>query len=136
MNPVDRDLERQIHAALTALPEPRAPRSLAPRVMQAVATAAAAKAHAGWRAWPLHWQLAALVLGVSTAVAMAIGVRLASAWLAALPAAHAASAFWNAFIAPIAAPILLFTAVMCAACALLVAALKHVAWEGRETPQS
>ena len=136
MDPVDRDLERQIHAALTALPGPRAPRSLAPRVMQAVAMAASAKADAGWRAWPLHWQLAALVMGLSTAVGITVGVRLFSTLITARPAAHAALTFWNTHIAPAAMPIVGFTAVMCAACALLLAALKHVAWEGRETPQS
>jgi multisubunit Na+/H+ antiporter MnhC subunit len=131
MDSVDRDLERQIHDALRALPEPRAPRSLAPRVMQAVAAVSAARG--GWRQWPLAWQLLGLVAACSAAGALALAIPLTSAWLANLEAARAAAVLWQTFVAPIATPALVLTAVMIAASALLVAALKHVAWEGQES---
>lgn len=134
------NLEREIHEALRRLPEPKAPRSLAPRVMQAVA--ALERAHAGvtpaagWRQWPLVWQMLAVVIATSTAVALALVLSPAMEWLGSLAAARAASALWQTFVAPIALPVLVFTAVMGTACALLVAALKHVAWEGQESVHS
>jgi hypothetical protein len=125
------NLERQIHAALRGLPEPRAPRSLAPRVMQAVM--AAPVAGAGWRQWPLAWQLLGLVAACSAIAALALAIPLTAAWLANLPLARTATVLWQTFIAPIATPTLILTAVMFSASALLVAALKHVAWEGQES---
>ncbi len=131
MDLVDRDLEREIHAALRRLPAPRAPHSLAPRVMQAVVAASATRE--GWRQWPLAWQLLGLVAACCTAAALALAIPLTADWMASLPAARAAAALWQTFIAPIATPVLVLTAVMFAASALLVAALKHVAWEGQES---
>jgi RNA polymerase sigma-70 factor (ECF subfamily) len=145
MAPAEREmereiLEREIHDALRRLPEPRAPRTLAPRVMQAVAAAAQTVAPAtpassapGWRQWPLQWQLLGLVAASSMAAALVLALPLASAWIGSLPVTRAAAALWQTFVAPVAAPVLIFTAVMGTACALLVGALKHVAWEGQET---
>jgi hypothetical protein len=130
----DIQLEREIHDALRRLPILRAPRSLAPRVMQAVA--AAARAQAGWRRWPLQWQMLGLVVACSAIVAVALGVSIATAWLGSLESTRAAVVLWQTFVAPAAVPLAILTAVMCAACALLAAALKHVAWEGRETSLS
>ena len=136
MNP-ERQLEREIHDALRRLPQPRAPRTLAPRVMQAVAAAAGApRPKAGWRQWPLQWQLLALVVACSAVVAVAMGVSIATAWIGSLAGTRAAIVLWQTFAAPIAVPLSILTAVMCAACALLAAALKHVAWEGQETSPS
>jgi hypothetical protein len=135
MHPEDQDrLEREIHDALRRLPAPRAPRTLAPRVMQAVA--AAARAQTGWRRWPQHWQLLGVVVACSTIVAVALGTSLATAWIGSLESTRAAIVLWQTFVAPAAIPLTILTAVMCAACALLAAALKHVAWEGRETSLS
>jgi hypothetical protein len=132
MNP--EELEREIHEALRRLPTPRAPGSLAPRVMQAVA--AAARAQTGWRRWPLQWQLLGLVVACSTIVAVALGASVATVWIGSLASTRAAVVLWQTFVAPAAVPLAILTAVMCAACALLAAALKHVAWEGRETSLS
>jgi hypothetical protein len=131
MNPEER-LEREIHEALRRLPLPRAPRSLAPRVMQAIA-AAAARPETGWRHWALHWQLLGLVLAFSTAVAVVIGSTLLAGWVGNLAATRAVVTLWQTFVAPYALVAVALTAVMCVASALLAAALKHVAWEGQET---
>ena len=133
MNP-DPQLEREIHDALRRLPQPRAPRSLAPRVMQAVA--AAARPQAGWRLWALHWQLLGLVVACSTAVALVIGGSLFAGWFSRLEATRAFVTLWQTFVAPYALPVVALTAVMCVVCAVLGAALKHVAWEGQEIPHS
>jgi len=134
MNLDERDLERQVHEALRRLPTPRAPRSLAPRVMQAVI--AATRAQAGWRQWPLQWQLLALVVSLSMAAALVLAASLGSMWIANLTATRAVVTVWQSFFAPIAVPLVILTAVMCAACAFLAAALKHVAWEGQEISPS
>lgn len=130
----ERELEQEIHEALRRLPQPRAPRSLAPRVMQAIA--AAARPEAGWRLWALHWQLLGLVLACSTAIALVIGGSLVAGWFGNLATTRAVVTLWQTFVAPYALPVVALTAVMCVACALLAAALKHVAWEGQEMPHS
>ena len=133
MNP-DPGLEREIHDALRRLPQPRAPRSLAPRVMQAIA--AAARPNAGWRLWALHWQLLGLVVACSTAVALVVGGSFVAGWIGSLPSTRAFVTLWQMFAAPYVLPVVALTAVMCVACALIGAALKHVAWEGQEIPHS
>ena len=134
MYPDRHDLEREIHQALRSLPTPRAPRSLAPRVMQAVA--AAARTQTGWRRWPLQWQMLAFVVACSAAAVVVLGTSVASAWIGGLAITRAAVVLWQTFAAPIVAPLAILTVVMCAACALIAAALKHVAWEGQETSTS
>lgn len=133
MNP-EQQLEREIHDALRRLPQPRAPRSLAPRVMQAIA--AAARPQSGWRLWALHWQLLGLVIACSTVVALGIGGSLLAMWFTNLDATRAFVSLWQTFVAPYAVPVVTLTAVMGVACAVLAAALKHVAWEGQEIPHS
>jgi hypothetical protein len=151
MDPVD--LEREIDRALRRLPAPRAPRTLAPRVMRAVA-AAPATAAAGWRAWPAAWRWLSLAAVVSAGCAGLWVWSAAPAWLWAalssprapwsLPhlvnslqaAATAAGVIWRAFLAPLAGPAIGMVTAMCAACGLLGAALKHVAWEGQRTSHS
>jgi hypothetical protein len=136
MNPTD--LERQIDRALSRLPQPRAPRTLAPRVMQAVAAlqALGARVDTGWRQWSLAWRMLALVLACSLVAAMAVGLPIASAWLADQASARAALAIWRTCLAPLAIPAVVVMAAMFTTCALLVAALKSLVWEGRWTVQS
>lgn len=81
------DLERVIDAELKALPAPRAPRALLPRVMAATVTRAPMPWYARpWLAWPRHWQLA------SAATLVALGVLLAM--LPALAPHPAGTASW------------------------------------------
>ena len=148
MDPID--LEREIDRELGRLPTPRAPRTLAPRVMRAVAAAPAAAA-AGWRTWPIAWRWLSLAAFVSAGCAGVWIWSAAPAWLWtalgsprepwSLPrlvsslqaAAIAAGIIWRAFLAPVARPAIGMVTAMCAACGLLGAALKHVAWEGQRT---
>jgi len=136
MDPAEHDLEREIHEALRRLPAPRAPQSLAPRIMRAVVSAARVPAEpvpaTGWRRWPLAWQLIGLVMACSMAIALALALAAAAQWAGSLAAARAAAMVWQTFVAPVAGPVLTFIAVIGAAGALLTAALKHVAWEGQE----
>lgn len=132
------ELEREVHRALRDLPIVRAPLSLAPRVMQAVRVGAErgygvpASQMLDWRSWRLEWQLVYLVSAISLLIAVAIAVPRAVSWVGGLATTRALALTWQMFLEPIALPVVIWTGVMCTACALIVAALKHVAWEGRE----
>lgn len=123
---VDRLLDRE----LADLPRPRAPRTLVPRVMAAVA--APAPAATGWFTWPRAWQAAS--------VAAAFAVTALVAWLAMAPpprvvgAAHGAGealavvrVLWDVLVQPAAVYLfvigILFTLACAAAWAALDAAL-------------
>lgn len=138
MESIDVALERRVDRALRRLPMPRAPQSLAPRVLHAIAAASqtVAAVGAGWRRWPIGWQLVALAAACWIAAAVVLGVPLAAQWIGQTPAAHAAVVLWRTVLAPITAPAIAIVAAMLTATALLVAALKHVAWEGRWTVHS
>ena len=78
-----RDLELFVDAALRRLPEPRAPRSLLPRVMAVVATTTATGAIEGtrqpwyagpWVTWPRAWQSASIVVLVAALGGSVFGV--------------------------------------------------------------
>lgn len=56
-----RDREDALGQALRALPSPRAPRTLAPRVMALVQARAAARVAPTWFDWPVWAQLASVV---------------------------------------------------------------------------
>jgi hypothetical protein len=133
------ELELEIDQALRRLPLPRAPRTLAPRVMRAIAVAArtaAADVRVGWRSWPMIWQALSLVAACSLLTIVGVALPLASIWIHNVDAVRAAWATWRTFFAPMVTPALTMIAVMCVATALLVAALKYVAWEGQWTSQS
>ena len=145
------DLERLAHRALAELPMPRAPRTLRPRVMGAVAIPNVGHP---WFTWPWPVQVAAVM-----AVAVVAGVcgwawpTIVAALGAVLPdsvqaganyvggAAETTASFmrvmeltWSAVVAPIARLVLLLTVALCTACALCLAALSRVALGG--APQS
>jgi hypothetical protein len=132
------DLERQVDRALRRLAPPRAPRSLAPRVMQAIAAGSrtAAAAAGGWRYWSLGRQVLGLAGACWMAATMALALPIASRWIGDIAVTRGAVALWQMFIAPIAAPVIAVAAVMCTACAVLLAALRYVAWERRWTLHS
>ena len=133
------ELERQVDRALRRLPLPRAPRSLAPRVMQAIAAASRTATRAtvgGWRCWSPGWQVLGLASACWLAATIALALPIASRWIGDVAVTRAAVALWQMFVAPIAAPVIAVVAVMCTASALLVAALRYVAWERRWTLHS
>src|SRR5512133_1289178 len=83
------DLAREIDRELKALPAPRAPDTLLPRVMRAAAGRTPAAWYARpWLAWPRGWQIA------SAASLAAVGAGLAAlfSWLLAVPAGAGAAA--------------------------------------------
>ena len=140
------DLERLTDRALRSLPSPRAPRSLLPRVLAAVAAEASRPWYArAWLSWPLHWQLASGAATVSVIVAaMFVGPGMAAAMLefatsASLPvssslagAAQSLDAMWDAsrivwrVVGPGLRYVALFLLVMSAACVAFGTALDRV----------
>lgn len=80
MDPVE--LERLTDGALRELPTPRAPRTLLPRVLAAVAAEARRPWYSrAWLSWPLRWQLvsaaaAVLVLTLATVGGPAVAVAM------------------------------------------------------------
>ena len=59
MDPVD--LDDRLDRELAALPQPRAPRTLLPRVLAATVAAEARVGATGWFTWPLAWRIASIV---------------------------------------------------------------------------
>ena len=141
------DLERLAHRALSELPLPRAPRTLRPRVMAAVAVP-----HVGhpWFTWPWPLQVAAVLLVAGFAgvcgwawptIVASLGAVLPDSVQAGANyvggAAETSAALlrvmeltWTAVVAPIARLVLLLTVALCTACALCLAALSRVALGG------
>lgn len=145
------DLEDVVDRALKQLPEPRAPRTLVPRVMAAIETERARKSSARpWLAWPLAWQLASvaalIVLGVEgarlwpeaqSAVQQSTPTVIADVASFVADVASKASAVanvtrivWHALVQPLVGYLLVLVLVMCAACATFGAALGRVALGG------
>lgn len=126
----DRDLNQLLDRELRALPGPRAPRTLMPRVLAAAAAAERRAASAsGWSTWPAAWRAASAVVGVA-------GVTLL-AWLLMAPAAPLADArtaagegvavmrvLWDAVLQPVSGYLLVVGVVFALACAAVWAALE------------
>ena len=141
------DLERQIDGPLKRLPPPRAPRSFAPRVMQAV-RAQRPQPVGGWFTWSPALQAASLaamvlvVVGAFNLWPMAKWVMTAALSQAVIEssavanfveqgraAAGAASVLWRV-VEPVAWTAVIWIAVMGAASAAFGAALRNVVLGG------
>ena len=123
------DLDRRLDQELNALPRPRAPQTLLPRVMAAAARqGAAAAAPTGWSTWPKAWQAAA-----SAAVLTVCG---GLAWLLTAPPAPVAEmaqaagetaalmrVLWDVLLQPAAPYLLVLGVAFALACAAAWAAL-------------
>ena len=139
------DLSRLVDDALARLPAPRAPRTLRPKVMAAVAPPVTGHPWFTWT-WPAQ-AAAVVVVGLLLAgfswiePQLLTGVRdLVPDSLASLAAQFGAVAetgtavgrvvqvTWSGVVLPIAKLVLLLTAALCTACAACLAAL------GRMTP--
>jgi hypothetical protein len=137
------ELEQTADRALKALPPPRAPHTLLPRVMAAVAQLGPAPRT--WFTWPRAWQLASvgalvmLTIGaawLATTAEAAVGARAAAFMTrsssitfligGALTAGETARAAWQT-IQPIVCGVLLFLLVMSTACVVFGVALGRVA---------
>ena len=132
--------------ALRNLPEPRAPRTLAPRVMAVVHARIAPPPTPTWFEWPRVWQVSSLAAAVGvlagTAVAWPLLVELVQpGWSAiasrvqwAVEAIDVALAFagvvFRAVWHPVAMPFVLFVSAMTIACATVGAMLGRVVLGG------
>lgn len=100
----DDELERLIDGELKGLPQPRAPRSLLPRVMAAIDAPRVQPWYSRpWLAWPRVWQ------GVSVAFVASLAVGLWTIWSEAPGivqwfnrVAVVSRALWNVLFGPIA----------------------------------
>lgn len=132
--------------ALRELPEPRAPRTLAPRVMSIVHARLAHPPSPTWFEWPRVWQVASLFSAVAVLAALVVGWPFLVAWLQpgvdavgariepALQAGQAAWAFAGVFFRavwhPVAMPFVLFVTAMTIASVTVGAMLGRVALGG------
>jgi hypothetical protein len=150
---VDPREDESLHRSLRALPAPKAPDTLLPRVMAAVAAAdarTAAQAPGTWLTWPLAWQaasIAALLMLVTGLVWMAPnasdvidasipgavsagGAKIAAAIEGFSAAVHVSSIVWSTYMQPLVGYVLVWIVMMSAACAAFGAALGRVALGG------
>lgn len=122
MEPFDLDRE------LAALPKPRAPRTLLPRVLAATAMRPEA-AETGWMTWPRTWQAAS--------VAALLAIVAGAAWLFSAPpapvsgmaqsagqAATTIRVLWDVVFEPAAAYLFVIGIVLTLICAAAWAALE------------
>ena len=139
------DLERLIDRELRALPPPRAPRALLPRIMAAVEERAQRPWYTrAWLQWPVGWQLAsALVLIGVVATGSVLLPQLRDAVMALTfvanvrgdvadsareveVAATAVRVVWRTLLAPVVPWAFGLITLMCAACAVFGTALTHL----------
>jgi hypothetical protein len=140
------DLERLADRRLRALPTPRAPRTLLPRIMAALAQEARRPWYArAWMSWPLQWQLASGAVAVLVMVAATwtgptvAAVLLEYATASSLPAssylagaARTAESVWDAarivwnVVEPVAQVAAVLLLVMSMACVAFGTALDRV----------
>ena len=127
MDPVD--LDDRLDRELKALPRPRAPRTLMPRVLAATVNREARAAATGWFTWPLWWRIAsvvglvALVAGVSVFLSSP-PQRLSEAAETAGKAATVARVLWEVMAQPVATYLFVLGVSLALACALAWAALE------------
>jgi len=139
------DLERLIDRELRALPPPRAPRALLPRVMAAVEERARRPWYTrAWLQWPVGWQFAsalALIGVVATGSVLLPQLRdavMALTFVANVRGDVAESArevevattavrvVWRTLLAPVVPWAFALITLMCAACAVFGTALNHL----------
>ena len=139
------DLERLVDRELHALPAPRAPRTLLPRVMAAVDIAAHRPWYARpWFEWPVAWQLvsALVLLGVvaagSVVLPQAREAVMTLSFVADVQgdvtestrdvevAATALRVLWRTLLAPVVPWAFGLITLMCAACAVFGTVLNRL----------
>ena len=143
-----RALEEIVDRALRDLPAPRAPRTLLPRVMQAVRAGVMPAPLVGWRTWPMSWQIATLagllLVGFGAVNLAQFGMDVVGLYITSPPAdsptgrvleelggvASALRVMWRVVIQPLVVFAGLVLAVMGAACAAFGTAIGRVALGG------
>jgi len=127
MDPVD--LDDRLDRELKALPRPRAPRTLLPRVLEMTVAQPPHAAASGWSTWPLAWRLASIVallvvIGGGYVMASAPPARLSNAAERAGEVATVARVFWDVMAQPVATYLFVLGISLALACALAWAALE------------
>ena len=139
------DLERLVARELRALPPPRAPHTLLPRVLAAVDASARRPWYSrAWMTWPAAWQAVSvlvLIAGVSGAALLLPSLRAAMSALTFVAdvqgdvaerardvevATTAVRVLWNALLAPVVPYAFGLVLLMCVACAVFGTALNHL----------
>jgi hypothetical protein len=95
------ELEKRVERALDALPAPKAPASLMPRVMAAVAAAAEKPVpwySRAWLQWPREAQLASLILVVIAGVGLWREVPVVWTWTLSVVSVNAETPAWWASV--------------------------------------
>jgi hypothetical protein len=149
------DLERLIDRELHAVPAPRAPRTLLPRVMAAVARRRVRPWYErGWAEWPAVWQFASLVALVAlftgigaawpqladaaSAYRVDVSALLPSQVLVAAGTVNQAldvvRVLWRALVQPLSPYLVAFIVTMFFACLAFGTALDRVALGGASEP--
>lgn len=126
------DLERIVDRELKRLPVPRAPQSLAPRVMAAVAASRPTTWYGRpWLLWPV-WMQAVSVIALAGFAAGAWTLWNETPALAqrANQMAAVSRALWNVLFGPIAIVVLALTIVVALACAAAWTAVSRVTFGG------
>ena len=78
---LEQQLEQDTHRRLRRLPTPKAPRSLSPRVMAAIAMSHRAPWYSrAWTTWPLGWQVASALSACSILIGLGWGGPHLVAW--------------------------------------------------------
>jgi hypothetical protein len=142
------DIEAVVHRALTKLPSPRAPRSLLPRVLAVVHQPVRPWYERAWMTWPRAWQLASLtalaglawalvlVLPSIESLVVAVVTRVGSEFTPIAGLTGSIAVTLNAVdvlrraLAPTLGYAVSLIVMMSAACAVVGAALAHMALGG------
>ena len=139
------DLERLVDRELHRLPQPRAPRTLLPRVMAAIEQSAQRPWYARtWLTWPVGWQVASVIVLLGTAAGAAMLLPTVMSAASALTivadvrgdvaetaqdvevATTAVRVLWRALVAPVVPYAFGLVLLMCVACAIFGTALNHL----------
>ena len=123
------DLDDRLDRELKALPAPRAPRTLLPRVLAATVQGAAPHPASGWSQWPVSVRVAvaAMVLAVAIGVWLVLAApprRLTEASETAGNVATVARVLWDVMVQPVATYLFVLGVSLALACALAWAALE------------
>lgn len=141
------DLETLVHRRLAQLPPPRAPETLAPRVLAAVRRPRRRPWYlCAWFDWPrtiqaasaaaivaLLWLAESMVeqaAGGAEYLAGGLAARIDGAVAEAGEISRIARVLWGVFLEPSAGYLIAVIGVMCAAGAVFCIALTRVLWEG------
>jgi hypothetical protein len=145
------DLEILVSREVSRLPTPRAPRTLLPRVMAAVAEMAGRPWYArAWRTWPIGWQIASavacllFVAGASLSLPVVqefavlhtsplagdLTLRFGGVFARLMETSRAIEVVWRVVVEPVAGYVLIPMLVMCAASLAFGAALGRLAFGG------